>query len=67
MGEDHVTEEKRRFVYGHVVGRTGVERSFGDYVSRESIFSVYVGERGGDSFTTRFREEMMENSPFATW
>jgi hypothetical protein len=37
---------------------------FGDHVNWERIFNVYV-DRRSDSFTTRFREEVMEKQPFS--
>jgi hypothetical protein len=46
-----------------MVRRRGDERSFGDHVNRERIFSDYV-DRGGDSLTTRFREGVIENGPY---
>jgi hypothetical protein len=47
-----------------MVRKGGDERSFGNHVNRERIFSDYVGRRGGDSLTTRFGEEVMEKQPF---
>jgi hypothetical protein len=56
-GDDKVFERS-------VVKRRGKERSFGDHVKRERIFSDDVGKRGGDSLTVRFGDEIMENGPF---
>jgi hypothetical protein len=42
----------------------GEERSFGDHVNQERIFSIYVDRKSGDSFTVRFEEEVLGNGPF---
>jgi hypothetical protein len=49
-----VAKEKRGWKNSNrqVVRTGGDERSFGDHVNWERIFSVYVKEKGGDSLTT---------------
>jgi hypothetical protein len=64
IGDEHVAKEKKHFFKGHTVRRGDEERSFGDHVNQERILSVYVDRKGGDSLTTRFEEEVMENGPF---
>jgi hypothetical protein len=46
------------------VRRGGDERSFGDHLNLEWVSSVCVNRIGGNSLTTMFEEEVMENSPF---
>jgi hypothetical protein len=46
------------------VEKKGDDKSSGDHVNQDSIFSDYMERRGGDSLTTRFREEMVKKQPF---
>jgi hypothetical protein len=63
--EEHVAEEKvtNTFFKGHVARGRRYERSFGNCVNREMIFSVYLDRKGDDSFTARFEVDVMGNDP----
>jgi hypothetical protein len=42
--------------------RVGDERSSGDHINQERIFSVYMDRKGGDSLTTKFAELVIKES-----